>query len=104
MSAIFLLLRIYNKKVESKIMQKQKTPHDVRGFQIKCVNYIQCPLCYGCRNYDFRDPECIKCKEYNSKKNLCNTKLHRGDLIAKMLTKSTLDMRNEDIQFKSFND
>lgn len=83
-------------------MQKQKTPHDVRGFQIKCVNYVQCPICYGCRNYNARDPECIKCKEYNAKKNLCNVKLHRNDLIARMLTTSTLDMRNTKINFESY--
>lgn len=83
-------------------MQKQKTPEDVRGYRIKCINYVKCPLCYGCRNYNIQDPECLRCKEQDSKINLCNIKLHRNDLIAKMVTNSTLDINHNNIQFKSF--
>lgn len=83
-------------------MQKQKTPENVRGYRIKCVNYVKCPLCYGCRNYNDYDPECIKCKDFDKKVNLCNIKLHRNDLVSKMVTNSTLDMHNKKVEFKSF--
>ena len=85
-------------------MQKQKTPHDVRGFQMKCVNYIQCPICYGCRNYNDYDPECIKCRDESAKINLCNTRLHKSDLVNKMVIHSKInDFKDNQIQFKSFN-
>lgn len=89
-------------------MKKQKTPQDVRGFQIRCVNFVQCPICYGCRNFDFRDMECLICKK-DSKMNLCNTKTHKPDLVAKMLTRNVVDFgkskdKNETINFKSYNE
>ena len=60
----------------------QKQYSSVRGNQIKCINYQGCPLCYGCRAYDSRDPECRECKLVNKQKskiyNICNTKLHES--------------------------
>lgn len=83
-------------------MRKPKTPEDVRGYRTKCVNYVQCPICYGCRNYNNQDSDCSKCIEENSKRNICNLKLHRSDLIAKMVTHSSLKIKDEQITFKSF--
>ena len=71
-------------------MNKTKTEYDVRGYEIKCINYIKCPLCYGCRNYNSVDPDCKICIEQNKKYNICNTELHKTDLIAKMITKNNI--------------
>lgn len=70
-------------------IKKAKTVHDVRGYQIDCVNYQKCPLCYGCRRYSSIDPECQACL-INKKQNICNKDLHRDDLISKMITKSII--------------
>jgi hypothetical protein len=79
--------------------QKQKTPDDVRGFKVKCVNFVKCPMCYGCRNYRSIDLDCAKCME-NKKINVCNTNLHKSDLIAKMIMKDKIKLP-DDVQFKS---
>jgi hypothetical protein len=78
---------------------KQKSPGDVRGKRIKCVNFIQCPMCYGCRNSKDDDPECIKCN-INKKLNVCNTQLHKTDLIAKMIKRDTIKI-DEPVIFKN---
>lgn len=71
-------------------MQKNKTPHDVWGWQNNCPNYMQCPLCYGCRNYDERILECVEHCGQDAKKNVCNIKRHKEELLAKLLTKETI--------------
>ena len=38
-------------------MNNIKQPSSVRGVKIACINYQMCPACYGCRAYDYRDPE-----------------------------------------------
>ena len=85
-------------------MKKQKTPQDVRGYKYRCINFIQCPVCYGCRNFDFRDAECLVCQE-DSKLNLCTNKLHRPDLLSRMILRPIVKLdaeENEAIKFKSF--
>lgn len=74
-------------------MQQIKQPNHVRGNRINCNKFIQCPLCYGCRNYSTHDLECIACKEENFKKNICNKALHRDDLIANFITKSKVEIK-----------
>lgn len=79
-------------------MKPQKQQSDVRGVQIKCVNFIGCPMCYGCRNYNSADPDCAECT-VNRKKNICNTNTHRSDLISKMVLRNRIVVDN--IEFKS---
>lgn len=79
-------------------MQEPKQPNQVRGNRINCPKFVQCPLCYGCRNYSSHDLECIACKEENFKKNVCNKKLHKDDLIAKFITKNKVELK-EQIEF-----
>lgn len=59
-----------------------KQPSLVRGNQIYCINYSKCPLCYGCRSYDSRDPECVLCKQEDTQRgknyNICKTNLHEA--------------------------
>ena len=54
---------------------KQKIPQDVLGYQIRCPNYIKCPLC-----------------NQNRKKNICDTNKHKENLIAKMITRETINL------------
>lgn len=68
-------------------MQKQKTHHDVWGWQNDCPNYMECPLCYGCRNYDEHIVECVENCGEDRKQNVCNTARHKYDLLAKLLSK-----------------
>ncbi len=71
-------------------MAKQKTRQDVKGWQMDCINYEACPLCYGCRAYNPSHMKCVsKCGE-NHKMNVCNTQRHRADLVAKMITKERI--------------
>lgn len=77
-----------------------KTPNDVRGRKINCINYAMCPICYGCRNYNSLDEECSNCKK-NSKMNLCNTTLHKPELVARFITKSEIIIK-EQTELKSF--
>lgn len=71
-------------------MMKAKVPSDVKGYDTQCPNFMQCPMCYGCRNYD---PNIIKCVERcggNMKQNVCNTQRHKEELIAKFITKEKI--------------
>lgn len=68
---------------------KTKTINDVRGNQIRCVNFSSCPICYGCRSYNSADILCEECAK-NMKKNVCNTRLHRSDLISKLVKKDVI--------------
>lgn len=62
-----------------------KRPGDVRGRQIHCPDFQQCPVCYGCRSYDTKYEECRKCG--SDKKNICNKQKHRPDLMAQLVTR-----------------
>ena len=67
-----------------------KQPNQVRGNIIHCPNFVQCPLCYGCRNYDSRLNECRQCYEeghrpgQNRNFNVCNKNLHTEDALNRM--------------------
>ena len=67
-----------------------KQPNQVKGNQIRWPNFVQCPWCYGCRNYDSRIPECRQCGEEGIRPgqkrhfNLCNKDLHTEDACNKM--------------------
>jgi hypothetical protein len=76
-----------------------KTPHDVLGVKKRCINYIKCPLCYGCRNYRGIDPSCAECAR-NKKDNICNTDKHKPDLIAQFITKDRIKITKQ-VEFKS---
>lgn len=87
-------------------VKRPKTIHDVRGKKIKCINFISCPLCYGCRNYNSAYEDCNKCLSQDKKKNICNTELHRSDLISQMVSKTTIKFSNgnvlENLEFKNY--
>lgn len=80
-------------------IKEPKKPSHVLGNQIKCLKFSQCPLCYGCRSYSSSDLDCIKCTE-DSKKNICNTTLHKSDLINNFITKTNIKF-DEPIHFES---
>lgn len=82
------------------MIQEPKQPNHVRGNRIKCIKFIQCPLCYGCRAYSTHDLDCLNCVEENKKKNICNKELHKDDIISKFITKNKIEI-NEQIIFKS---
>ena len=72
-------------------MKKQKTYKDVLGWQKNCSWYEMCPICYGCRAYDSKYVRCQRCAE-NMKFNVCDTKKHRSDLVAMMVTRNVVDL------------
>ena len=82
-------------------IKKPKQPADVLGNLERCPKFIQCPLCYGCRSYDSSDLDCIKCTT-NKKFNVCNTELHKNDIVARFITKTQYSI-NGDIEIKSYN-
>ena len=66
-----------------------KQPNQVRGHIIHCSNFKMCPLCYSCRSYDSRLPECRECYEQGidgSRRNfnVCNKELHTEEALNKM--------------------
>jgi hypothetical protein len=66
-----------------------KQPNQVRGNKIQCPHYVSCTICYGCRSYDSRLPECRECYEQgidgsNRNFNVCNKKLHTEEALNKM--------------------
>ena len=76
-----------------------KQPNQVRGNRIHCPNYVQCPLCYGCRNYDSRITECRQCFEEgnNGQKrnfNVCNKDLHTEEALNKMKHTHIIQLNN----------
>lgn len=72
-------------------VNNQKQYSSVRGVQTNCINYIGCPLCYGCRAFDSRDPECKECESEDNikgrKYNVCKKNLHEAWKINKIITK-----------------
>ena len=76
-----------------------KQPNQVRGNKIHCPNYVQCTLCYGCRNYDSRIAECRQCFEEgnNGQKrnfNVCNKDLHTEEALNKMKHTHVINLNN----------
>lgn len=79
-------------------MNNIKQPSSVRGVKIACINYQMCPACYGCRAYDYRDPDCLQCeledKNRGKKYNLCNKELHEEWKVNKLITKTVIQVDN----------
>lgn len=77
-----------------------KQPNQVRGNIIKCPNFVQCSLCYGCRNYDSRIQECRDCYEQgirigqNRNFNICNKQLHTEEALNKMKHIHKIELKN----------
>jgi hypothetical protein len=77
-----------------------KQPNQVRGNIIKCPNFVQCSLCYGCRNYDSRIQECRDCYEQgirvgqNRNFNICNKQLHTEEALNKMKHTYKIELKN----------
>lgn len=88
-------------------MQKlPKQPNQVRGNRIGCINFQMCPLCYGCRAFDSRDPECRTCEltgHDGSKRNfnICNKNLHEEWKVNKMVCKNKV-MLDSSMQISSW--
>lgn len=80
--------------------QIPKQPNQVRGNQIECIKFIQCPLCYGCRAFSTHDLECIECSDDNHKNNICNKDLHKDDVVSKFISKDKIILE-ETIYFES---
>lgn len=82
-----------------------KQPSSVRGNQIGCINYQMCPLCYGCRAYDSRDPECNECKLLDTQRgryyHICNKELHEEWKVNKIITKNVADVGTPYIEFEN---
>ena len=70
-----------------------KSKSDVQGVKMKCPNFVQCPLCYGCRAYNSADLVCRICAK-NKKKNICNKSIHKDDLIAKFIQRTVYKEEN----------
>lgn len=68
-----------------------KRPTDVLGSLMNCPNFLQCPFCYGCRNYEVGSPTCESCAS-NYKKNICNTEKHQAKIIAKMVKRTVIKL------------
>lgn len=77
--------------------QMAKQPNNVRGNQIGCINFQQCPVCFGCRAYDDRYEECRECYEQGidgtqRNFNVCNKELHESWKVNVMITKHTVEL------------
>lgn len=91
-------------------MNTIKQASSVRGSKIVCINYQMCPVCYGCRSYDARDPECKICKDLDTNigrnYHICNKELHESWKINKLITKNKFILNsaeiNDTISFKSY--
>lgn len=71
-----------------------KNRNDAYG--INCINFELCPICYGCRNMDERDKDCLICKRKHPD-NVCNRKKHKDYVIGKAVTKQSVEVSNESI-------
>lgn len=77
-----------------------KQPNQVRGNIIKCPNFVQCTLCYGCRNFDSRIIECRYCLEdgvrqgQNRNFNVCNKELHTESALNRMKHTHIIKLNN----------
>ena len=87
-------------------MNNIKKVSEVRGNRINCPNFQICPICFGCRAFDSRDPECLICFEEGDiggrrNFNVCDKKTHRDDLVNKMITKTVYKV-DEPINFNNY--
>lgn len=73
-----------------------KTEHNVLGYQMNCINYVKCPFCYGCRNYNSQSIECEQCAK-DFKKNICDTSKHLEKSISKLILKPKIIIPKEKI-------
>lgn len=89
--------------ISTKVLE-QKQYSSVRGNKARCINYAGCPMCYGCRAYDSRDPECRECKQEDIARgksyNICKTNLHEAWKINKLIGKNQINL-DEKIEFKN---
>ena len=97
-------LKRQQRKKLMKMSQMAKQPNNVRGNQIGCINFQQCPICYGCRAYDDRYEECRECYEQGIDDtqrnfNVCNKELHESWKVNMMITKHTIEL-NENTEIK----
>ena len=80
-----------------------KQPNQVRGNKIACINFQMCPVCYGCRAYDSRDPECLICEKEGSIQkrnfNVCNKNIHESWKIDKLINKNIIKI--DKVEFKN---
>lgn len=76
-------------------MKEAKQPNHVLGKKTNCPNFVQCPICYGCRAYSTADLNCGKCT-INKKRDICNVELHKADLINKLISKTQINFEKED--------
>lgn len=76
------------------MIKEAKQPNHVLGKKTNCANFSQCPICYGCRSYSTSDIACEKCT-VNKKRDVCNTALHRSDLIEKLISKDKIEITEE---------
>ena len=67
-----------------------KTPNDVEGVKKRCPSYEQCPLCYGCRNYNPARLQCVILCGSDKKRNICNTEKHQAKVLNKMIVKEAI--------------
>lgn len=74
--------------------REAKQPNHVLGKRTNCINFAQCPMCYGCRSYSTSNIECEKCT-VNRKRDICNTSLHRSDLIEKLICRDEIKIEEE---------
>lgn len=77
-------------------MKESKQPNHVLGKKTNCPNFVQCPICYGCRSYSTSIIECERCT-VNIKKNICNVQLHKADLIEKLITKDKIKLDKDTV-------
>lgn len=86
-------------------MQTAKQLNQVKGAINRCPNFCPCILCYGCRNYDSRIPECRECWEEGKGPkrnfNVCNKDLHTEEALNKM--KHTYKIELTDCKIKEPN-
>lgn len=61
---------------------------NVAGEKFYCPEYIQCPICYGCRNYN---PSLRMCRELcKEKKDVCDMDKHQAELLGKFYAKKNV--------------
>ena len=75
-------------------MVSPKVKSDVWGYANACPNFIQCSFCYGCRNFDVSNEECVTHCGDDRKKNVCNKQKHRADVIAKFVHREPIIIGN----------
>ena len=92
---------MYNIDVRSNNVKQSSS---VRGNKEHCINYAACPICYGCRAYDSRDPDCQECRQEDElrgkKYNICNKDLHESWKVNKLISKNKIKI-DETINFIS---